>query len=157
APRSPSAASRSVRTRPPPTIAGRGPAPTPRSARRHCGTARSSAGAGTRAAADRRMGARGASRPAPRRRTRTTSRALVTNGSDAAMTANDAPTPATTPSPADGDVDTVEDAATGPDRDQPYAALGLREEEYASIREILGRRPTNAELAMYSEIGRAHV
>ena len=39
-------------------------------------------------------------------------------------------------------MDTVEQAATTPDVEQPWAELGLKEDEYARIREILGRRPT---------------
>ena len=46
--------------------------------------------------------------------------------------------------------DTVENASNTPDTEQPWAELGLKQEEYAKIREILGRRPTGAELAMYS-------
>ncbi|MHB1171019.1 MAG: phosphoribosylformylglycinamidine synthase subunit PurL [Lacisediminihabitans sp.] len=53
-------------------------------------------------------------------------------------------------------VDTVENAAATPDEDQPYAALGLTEGEYLSIREILGRRPTSGELAMYSVMWSEH-
>src|SRR3954464_3486750 len=53
-------------------------------------------------------------------------------------------------------VDTVERAAATPDREQPYAALGLKDDEYARIREILGRRPTNSELAMYSVMWSEH-
>ena len=52
--------------------------------------------------------------------------------------------------------DTIEDAAATPDAEQPYAELGLKPEEYAQIREILGRRPTNAELAMYSVMWSEH-
>jgi len=52
--------------------------------------------------------------------------------------------------------DTVEHAAATPELEQPYAELGLKEEEYARIREILGRRPTNAELAMYSVMWSEH-
>ncbi len=52
--------------------------------------------------------------------------------------------------------DTVTDAAATPDTEQPYAALGLKPDEYASIREILGRRPTSAELAMYSVMWSEH-
>ena len=48
------------------------------------------------------------------------------------------------------DVDTVERAAATPDQPQPYRELGLKDDEYQRIREILGRRPTDAELAMYS-------
>ena len=46
-------------------------------------------------------------------------------------------------------IETVADAAANPDVEQPWAELGLKENEYAQIREILGRRPTAAELAMY--------
>jgi phosphoribosylformylglycinamidine synthase len=46
-------------------------------------------------------------------------------------------------------MDTVEYAATTPDLDQPYLELGLKPDEYQRIREILGRRPTDTELAMY--------
>ena len=53
-------------------------------------------------------------------------------------------------------VDTVEAAAASPDRPQPYADLGLRDDEYARIRAILGRRPTDAELAMYSVMWSEH-
>jgi phosphoribosylformylglycinamidine synthase II len=53
-------------------------------------------------------------------------------------------------------VDTVERAAETPDREQPYAALGLKDDEYARIREILGRRPTSGELAMYSVMWSEH-
>ncbi len=54
------------------------------------------------------------------------------------------------------DVDTVERAAATPDAEQPYAELGLKDNEYADIRELLGRRPTNAELAMYSVMWSEH-
>ena len=53
-------------------------------------------------------------------------------------------------------LDSVGNAAAHPDDDQPYAELGLRPEEYARIREILGRRPTSSELAMYSEMWSEH-
>ena len=36
--------------------------------------------------------------------------------------------------------DTVDRAAATPEREQPFAALGLKPDEYARIREILGRR-----------------
>lgn len=52
--------------------------------------------------------------------------------------------------------DTVENAAATPDAEQPYRELGLKDEEYGRIREILGRRPTNAELAMYSVMWSEH-
>ncbi|QRY62970.1 phosphoribosylformylglycinamidine synthase subunit PurL [Gordonia sp. PDNC005] len=53
-------------------------------------------------------------------------------------------------------VDTVSHAAETPDTPQPYAELGLKDDEYARIREILGRRPTDAELAMYSVMWSEH-
>ncbi|MEN2738574.1 phosphoribosylformylglycinamidine synthase subunit PurL [Microbacterium sp. X-17] len=53
-------------------------------------------------------------------------------------------------------IDTVENAAATPEREQPYAALGLKDDEYARIREILGRRPTSGELAMYSVMWSEH-
>ncbi|WP_153396200.1 phosphoribosylformylglycinamidine synthase subunit PurL [Ornithinicoccus halotolerans] len=53
-------------------------------------------------------------------------------------------------------VDTVAAASGDPDREQPWAELGLRADEYARIREILGRRPTSSELAMYSVMWSEH-
>ena len=53
-------------------------------------------------------------------------------------------------------IDTVSKAQAGPADEQPYAALGLKDDEYAKIREILGRRPTNSELAMYSVMWSEH-
>ncbi|MBN7401300.1 phosphoribosylformylglycinamidine synthase subunit PurL [Mycobacteroides abscessus subsp. abscessus] len=53
-------------------------------------------------------------------------------------------------------VDTVANAASTPDHPQPFAELGLKDDEYARIREILGRRPTDAELAMYSVMWSEH-
>ncbi|WP_402462850.1 phosphoribosylformylglycinamidine synthase subunit PurL [Isoptericola aurantiacus] len=53
-------------------------------------------------------------------------------------------------------LDTVENAASTPDETQPYAALGLKPDEYQRIRDILGRRPTAAELAMYSVMWSEH-
>jgi phosphoribosylformylglycinamidine synthase II len=53
-------------------------------------------------------------------------------------------------------LDTVAAAGTDPDRDQPWAELGLKADEYARIREILGRRPTSSELAMYSVMWSEH-
>jgi phosphoribosylformylglycinamidine synthase len=52
--------------------------------------------------------------------------------------------------------DTVADAIAHPEREQPYAELGLKPDEYERIREILGRRPTSAELAMYSVMWSEH-
>lgn len=53
-------------------------------------------------------------------------------------------------------VDTVARAAASPDQPQPYRELGLKDDEYARIRSILGRRPTDAELAMYSVMWSEH-
>ncbi|MEO9133599.1 MAG: phosphoribosylformylglycinamidine synthase subunit PurL [Jatrophihabitantaceae bacterium] len=53
-------------------------------------------------------------------------------------------------------VDTVELAQRTPEQPQPYAELGLAEDEYARVREILGRRPTSSELAIYSVMWSEH-
>ncbi len=53
-------------------------------------------------------------------------------------------------------VDTVENARSTPHESQPWAELGLKEAEYQRIREILGRRPTGCELAMYSVMWSEH-
>jgi len=52
--------------------------------------------------------------------------------------------------------DSVAAAAATPDRAQPYAALGLTADEYARVAAILGRRPTDAELAIYSVMWSEH-
>ena len=52
--------------------------------------------------------------------------------------------------------DTVKQAAETPEQIQPWGELGLRQEEYQRIREILGRRPTSCELAMYSVMWSEH-
>ncbi len=53
-------------------------------------------------------------------------------------------------------LDTVKNAQENPDATQPYKELGLKDDEYASIKEILGRRPTSSELAMYSVMWSEH-
>ncbi|EWT06291.1 phosphoribosylglycinamide synthetase [Intrasporangium chromatireducens Q5-1] len=53
-------------------------------------------------------------------------------------------------------IDSVGHAAATPDLEQPWAELGLKDDEYANIREIIGRRPTIAELAMYSVMWSEH-
>ena len=53
-------------------------------------------------------------------------------------------------------VDTVEYARNTPHAAQPWSELGLKEDEYLQIREILGRRPTGCELAMYSVMWSEH-
>lgn len=52
--------------------------------------------------------------------------------------------------------DTVENALQTPEKEQPYAALGLKPDEYEQIKVILGRRPTSGELAMYSVMWSEH-
>jgi phosphoribosylformylglycinamidine synthase II len=53
-------------------------------------------------------------------------------------------------------VDTVGNAGSTPDHEQPWLELGLKEDEYQRIRDILERRPTSAELAMYSVMWSEH-
>ncbi|GAA2493241.1 phosphoribosylformylglycinamidine synthase subunit PurL [Streptomyces thermolineatus] len=53
-------------------------------------------------------------------------------------------------------LDTVKHAAETPETELPWAELGLKPDEYERIREILGRRPTGAELAMYSVMWSEH-
>ena len=53
-------------------------------------------------------------------------------------------------------IDTVERAEQTPDAEQPFAELGLKPDEYQRIRDILGRRPTSSELAMYSVMWSEH-
>jgi phosphoribosylformylglycinamidine synthase len=53
-------------------------------------------------------------------------------------------------------IDSVSLASEQPDLEQPFAALGLKPDEYERIKEILGRRPTSSELAMYSVMWSEH-
>ena len=53
-------------------------------------------------------------------------------------------------------LDTVEAAQADPRRPQPFNELGLKQDEYRRIRVILGRRPTTAELTMYSVMWSEH-
>ncbi len=53
-------------------------------------------------------------------------------------------------------LDTVERAAQTSAQEMPYAELGLKDDEYARIVEVLGRRPTGTELAMYSIMWSEH-
>ena len=62
----------------------------------------------------------------------------------------------TAPTAHDAHLDTVAAATVDPGHEQPWAALGLKGDEYARIREILGRRPTSSELAMYSVMWSEH-
>ena len=52
--------------------------------------------------------------------------------------------------------ETVDNARATSDEAQPYAELGLKDDEYQHIRDILGRRPTDAELTMYSVMWSEH-
>ena len=52
--------------------------------------------------------------------------------------------------------DSVAHAATSPDRAQPFLELGLTTGEYERIVALLGRRPTDAELAIYSVMWSEH-
>src|SRR5579875_3328537 len=52
--------------------------------------------------------------------------------------------------------DTVSRAAATPDQPQPFAELGLTAAEYERVRRVLGRRPTDAELALYSVMWSEH-
>jgi len=54
------------------------------------------------------------------------------------------------------DKDTIEVAAATPEQPQPFEELGLTKGEYEKIRGILGRRPTAAELALYSVMWSEH-
>jgi phosphoribosylformylglycinamidine synthase II len=56
----------------------------------------------------------------------------------------------------DGGPDTVQRAVSTPDELQPHTELGLKDDEYDRIRQILGRRPTASELAMYSIMWSEH-
>jgi phosphoribosylformylglycinamidine synthase II len=53
-------------------------------------------------------------------------------------------------------VDTVARATSSPETEQPFLELGLKDDEYAAIRDLLGRRPTQTELAMYSIMWSEH-
>jgi phosphoribosylformylglycinamidine synthase len=53
-------------------------------------------------------------------------------------------------------LDTVQAAEQTPEQPQPYKELGLADDEYARIREILGRRPSSSELAIYSVMWSEH-
>ncbi|OBA43039.1 phosphoribosylformylglycinamidine synthase II, partial [Gordonia sp. 852002-10350_SCH5691597] len=53
-------------------------------------------------------------------------------------------------------MDSIERAVESPDQPQPYKELGLKDDEYERIKQILGRRPTDSELAMYSVMWSEH-
>ena len=66
------------------------------------------------------------------------------------------PSPTQIPAPDRALPDTVENAAATPEKHQPFEALGLKADEYAEIKNLLGRRPTSGELAMYSVMWSEH-
>jgi phosphoribosylformylglycinamidine synthase len=72
---------------------------------------------------------------------------------DAAVQHFTAPRQATAETPF---IDTVERAAATPEFEQPWAELGLAPNEYAKVAAILGRRPTDSELYMYSIMWSEH-
>ena len=53
-------------------------------------------------------------------------------------------------------IDSVQRAEQTPEAEQPFADLGLKADEYERIHDILGRRPTSSELAMYSVMWSEH-
>ncbi len=53
-------------------------------------------------------------------------------------------------------MDTVANAAITPDVELPWAELGLKQNEFDDVVKVLGRRPTAAELAMYSVMWSEH-
>ncbi|MFB0834627.1 phosphoribosylformylglycinamidine synthase subunit PurL [Arthrobacter halodurans] len=53
-------------------------------------------------------------------------------------------------------IDTVEHAAATPETELPWAELGLKRNEFDEVVKVLGRRPTAAELAMYSVMWSEH-
>jgi phosphoribosylformylglycinamidine synthase len=53
-------------------------------------------------------------------------------------------------------VDSVARAQETPDQPLPYAELGMKQEEYQRVVDILGRRPTASELAIYSVMWSEH-
>ncbi len=58
--------------------------------------------------------------------------------------------------PAGPPADTVARAMETPDVKLPYIELGMNDEEFARVHRILGRRPTSAELAIYSVMWSEH-
>jgi phosphoribosylformylglycinamidine synthase len=82
---------------------------------------------------------------------------MSTSSDTSPETGTDVQHPTTAPvDPADTPADTVEHAAATPDVELPWAELGLKRDEYEQIVGLLGRRPTAAELAMYSVMWSEH-
>ncbi|MBP2707547.1 phosphoribosylformylglycinamidine synthase subunit PurL [Microbispora sp. RL4-1S] len=53
-------------------------------------------------------------------------------------------------------LDTVKRAGETPEERQPFVELGMKDDEYQRVRDILGRRPTSSELAIYSVMWSEH-
>ncbi|ALO68304.1 phosphoribosylglycinamide synthetase [Arthrobacter alpinus] len=53
-------------------------------------------------------------------------------------------------------IDTVANAEVTPEVELPWAELGLKQNEFDDVVKVLGRRPTGAELAMYSVMWSEH-
>jgi phosphoribosylformylglycinamidine synthase II len=100
----------------------------------------------------------------------TTQPDTATSGTETPPSATDQPPPAAAPvirqtgfaatdvlvNEFDGGPDTVQRALRTPEELQPHTDLGLKDDEYDRIRQILGRRPTASELAMYSIMWSEH-
>ncbi len=71
-------------------------------------------------------------------------------------TGEPAPAPAPAPTWKEVGFDTVARATGTPFEHQPFLELGLQDDEHAKIEQILGRRPTESELAMYSIMWSEH-
>ncbi|MFG1709569.1 phosphoribosylformylglycinamidine synthase subunit PurL [Nonomuraea sp. M3C6] len=52
--------------------------------------------------------------------------------------------------------DSVKRAGETPEEPMPFAELGMKQDEYDRVKEILGRRPTGSELAIYSVMWSEH-
>jgi phosphoribosylformylglycinamidine synthase len=98
----------------------------------------------------------------------TTQPDTATGGAAAPRAMPNQPPAAVTPKPAafaatdvladeyDNGPDTVQRAQRTPEELQPHTELGLKDDEYDRIRQLLGRRPTASELAMYSIMWSEH-
>jgi phosphoribosylformylglycinamidine synthase len=86
-----------------------------------------------------------------------TSDSISNYGADVAEAlGEDAATAAAAVAAARPPADTVEHSMVTPDQPQLWRELGMKEDEYHRVREILGRRPTSCELAMYSVMWSEH-
>ncbi|MDR3360383.1 MAG: phosphoribosylformylglycinamidine synthase subunit PurL [Bifidobacteriaceae bacterium] len=83
--------------------------------------------------------------------------ALDRSASDTSPASAAAQAPPASPAPpASSLVDTVEHAQATPNAKLPWRELGLKQDEFDRIKQILGRRPTSSELAMYSVMWSEH-